>query len=52
MSPNEFHLVIETIDGWGHTVVSGRLSHHDHAVEFKFKFECDRLPEIVAEFAA
>jgi hypothetical protein len=49
MSPSQFYLVIETIDGWGHTGVSGRLSQRKNAVEFAFEFEPDQLPDFAAE---
>ena len=51
MSPDNLLLVIKTIDGWGHTAVSGRLADRKHAVEFEFEFDCGLLPAIASEFS-
>ena len=43
ISPNEFRLVVSTIDGWGHVAVSGRLARNKQAVEFCFEFSSEVL---------
>ena len=49
VSPDQFRLCIETIDGWGHPAVSGRLMRAKQVLEFWFEFDAEYLLQLVSD---
>lgn len=52
MSPDRFRLRVQVIGSAGHTLAEGRIANRQQTLEFRFAFDPDQLPALLAEFAA
>lgn len=51
LSPDTFQLRVRITDSVGHALVEGRLAKLHQSLEFRFAFDPDQLPALLAEFA-